>query len=291
LADKTLRMEDGKLKGYLADVMEQTAAGKRTKEFYEGTEYAKDGANKLNFGFTRAPGVFGYWSPNDKAIKINSEVPEEFAAKRNMTVEQMMKDPAAMKDFAVYVSPTGIHEPRHQKETAWAIANGIDYKKFPTGSSSPYTIFDENKANKEAVEHMMEYCAKNGGDSCYAKFNPMHVNNVEVFKREGLQGLENEKLKLYPRLGNYEEHAGKEFMEAQQYSSRLKELEARNKKDAAALDSAEKAELKSDREMMATRFKWYTMVYQSNAEAEREALAFRAKYSGAAIGAAVPPSL
>jgi len=288
LGEAMIRMEKGKPAGYLAEVMNQTEAGKRTTAFYGDPKYAKAGSNKMDFGFTREPGVFGYWDPDNKVIRINSEVAEEFAAKRGMTVPQMMKDKAAMKDLALYISPTMVHESEHQNQTARAIAAGTDFKKFSVGSSDPYTRAKENLSNTESAKHMIEYCAKNGGAGCYAKFNAMHADNAEKFMAGGVEALDTLKAPLYPRIDSFEGGTAREFKAAQTYAAQVKSLENLQRSSPAAMTAQQKKDLAEYRELMNTRFKWYTMSYQENAVNDAEALAFRKKYGTPGSGMAVP---
>ena len=288
LGKQMLRMEKGKPAGYLADVMGQTEAGKRTNAFFADPKYAKAGSNKLDFAFTREPGVFGYWDEDAKNIRINSEVAEEFAAKRGLTVPQLMKDKSAMKDLALYLSPTMVHESEHQNQTARSIAAGTDYKKFTVGSSDPYTRAKENLSNTESAKHMIEYCSKNGGAGCYAKFNEMHADNAEKFMAGGVEALDTLKAPLYPRIDSFEGGTAREFKMAQTYASQLKTLETLQRSSPSSLTAQQRLDLKEYRELMDTRFKWYTQSYQENAVNDAEALAFRKKYGTAGSGLSVP---
>ncbi len=288
LGKRMMRMEGGKPAGYLAEVMNQTEAGKRTNAFYGDPKYAKAGSNKLDFGFTNSPGVFGYWDPDKKNIRINSGVAEEFAARRGLTVPQLMKDKAAMKDLALYISPTMVHEAEHQNQTARAIAAGTDYKKQDTGSDSPYTRAKENLSNTESARHMIEYCSRNGGAGCYAKFNAAHAENAEKFMEGGVEALDTLKAPLYARIDGFEGGAAREFKMAQKYAAQVKTLETQQRTDPAAMTAEQKLDLKNYRELMNTRFKWYTISYRENAVNDAEALAFRKKYGNTGSGFAVP---
>ncbi len=292
LGKQMIRTEDGKLKGNLIDVMDQTEAGKRTVAFYGDKKFTAAGSNKLDFGFTREPGVFGYWDPGEKQIKINSEVAEEFAAKRGLTPEQLLKDPAAMKDLALYISPTFVHESEHQNQTARAIATGIDYKKFSNGTSDdPYTRAKENLSNKWSSEHMIEYCSKNGGPSCFAKFNAMHADNADKFMQGGMEALDTLKAPLYPKIDSLEGGTAREFKMAQSYAKQLGALETKQKTSPAAMTEEEKQDMKDYRALMDSRFKWYTETYREASEGERESLAFRKKYASSGLGLTVPAGL
>jgi len=288
LGESMMRMEKGKPAGYLADVMSQTEAGKRTNAFYSDPKYAKAGSNKLAFGFTRAEGAFGYWDPDAKVIRINSEVAEEFAAKRGMTVPQMMKDPAAMKALALQVSPVMVHEAEHQNQTARAIAAGIDFKKYTNGSTDPYTRAKENLSNTESSKHMIEYCSKNGGPACWKSFHPMHADNAEKFMAGGAEALDALKAPLYPKIDSFEGGTAREFKSAQTYAAQLQALEAKARTNPKGMTRAEQQNLRDYRELMDTRFKWYTQIYRENTANDAEALAFRKKYGTAASGLAVP---
>ncbi len=292
LGKQMIRTEDGKLKGSLVDVMDQTEAGKRTIAFYGDKKFAAAGSNKLDFGFQREPGVFGFWDPGAKQIKMNSEIAEEFAAKRGLTPEQLLKDPAAMKDLAVYISPTFVHESEHQNQTARAIADGIDYKKYSNGTSDdPYTRAKENLSNKWSAEHMIEYCSKNGGAGCFTKFNAMHADNADKFMQGGMEALDTLKAPLYPKIDSMEGGTAREFKMAQSYAKQLGALEAKQKATPAAMTEEEKQDLKDYKEMMDSRFKWYTVTYREAVDGEKEALAFRKKYASSGLGLSVPAGL
>ena len=274
-----LRTEKGKPAGYLADVMGETEAGKHTLAFYSDPKYAKQGSNKIDFSFKREEGVFGYWNPSDRNIVINSEVAEEFAAKRGMTVPQMMKDKAALRDLAVYISPTGIHEPRHQEQTAQAIDRGVDFVKFSNGNTtSPYLRYMENQANDASARHMIEYCSKHGGAACYQKFNPMHVDNVEKYMQSGMAGLDALKAPLYPRIDGLEGGTAREFKADRTYAAKLTSLLEKNRTAPASMTDQDKQDLADYQKMMGARFKWYDMIYQESVRDEEAALAFRKKY-------------
>lgn len=292
MGKQMLRMEDGKVKGNLADVMAETEAGKRTIAFYEDKKYAKAGSNKLDFGFTREPGVFGYWDPGAREIKINTEVAEEFAAKRGLTTAQMLKDPAAMKDLALYISPTMVHESEHQNQTARAIADGIDYKKFSNGTSDdPYTRAKENLSNKWSSEHMIEYCAKNGGAGCFAKFNAMHADNADKYMQGGVDALDTLKAPLYPKIDSMEGGIAREAKIAQSYAKQVNALEKLQASSPASMTAEQKQDLKDYKAMLDSRFKWYTVTYREATDAERDALAFRKKYASSGLGLSVPAGL
>lgn len=289
LGDAMFRTEKGKPAGYLADVMGETTAGKHTLEFYSDPKYAKQGSNKIDFSFKREEGVFGYWNPADRNIVINSEVAEEFAAKRGMTPAQLMKDKAALHDLAVYISPTGIHEPRHQEQTAQAIDRGVDFVKFSNGATtSPYLRYMENQANKASAEHMVEYCSKHGGAACYQNFNPMHVDNVEKYMQGGVAALDALKAPLYPRIDSLDGGAAREFKSAQSYAAYLKTLEDKNRTSPKSMTAKELQDMRDYRQLMDTRFKWYDMIYQESVQDEASALAFRKKYGAYAPSGAVP---
>ncbi|OIO02025.1 MAG: hypothetical protein COX65_09385 [Elusimicrobia bacterium CG_4_10_14_0_2_um_filter_56_8] len=288
LGERLIRMEKGKPVGDLAEVMSQTEAGKRTVDFYSDPKYAKAGSNKLDFAFTREPGVFGYWDPDARVIRINSEVAEEFAARRGQTVPQLMEDKAGMKALALYISPTMVHEAEHQNQTARAIAAGTDYKKFSSGSSDPYTRAKENLSNTESAKHMIEYCSKNGGAGCYANFHAMHVDNAEKFMQGGVEALDTLKAPLYARIDSFEGGTAREFKMAQTYAAQVKTLEALQRSNPSGMTAEQQKDLRDYRELMNTRFKWYTMSYQENVVNDASALAFRKKYGTVSSGGSVP---
>ncbi|OGR73571.1 MAG: hypothetical protein A2089_13650 [Elusimicrobia bacterium GWD2_63_28] len=289
LGQAMIRMEKGKPVGYMADVMNQSEAGKRTNAFYSDPKYAKAGTNKLDFSFTRSPGAFGYWDPDAKVVRINSEVAEEFAAKRGMTVPQLMKDKKAMQELAVMISPVMVHEAEHQNQTARAVAAGVDFKKFSGGGSSdPYTRAKENLSNTESAKHMIEYCSKNGGPACWKSFHPMHADNAEKFMAGGVEALDALKAPLYPRIDSFEGGTAREFQAAQTYAKQLKALETLQRSSPKTMTAEQRQNLADYRVLMDTRFKWYTISYQENSANDAEALAFRKKYGTAASGLAVP---
>ncbi len=277
----------GKPVGYLSDVMAQTEAGKRTIAFYSDPALAKAGTNKLDFGFKPMDGAFGVWNANEKTVRIGSEVVEEYAAERGLTVPQLMKDKAAMKDLALYLSPTFVHEAEHQNQTSRSIAGGYDYIKFPKGSNDPYTRAKENLSNKWSSEHMIEYCSKNGGEGCYKKFHEMHADNANKYKQGGLDALDTLKAPLYPHIDSMQGGAARQFKQAEGYATALKKLEAKNRTNPKGMSRADLDAMREYRQLMDTRFKWYTSMYQEISVAEDQALAFRKKYGGTGLASTV----
>ena len=156
------------------------------------------------------------------------------------------------------------------------------------GSSDPYTRAKENLSNTESAKHMVEYCAKNGGAGCYAKFNAMHADNAEKFMAGGVEALDTLKAPLYPRIDSFEGGTAREFKAAQTYATQVKTLENLQRSNPSAMTAQQKKDLADYRELMNTRFKWYTMSYQENAVNDAEALAFRKKYGTPGSGMAVP---
>lgn len=197
-----------------------------------------------------------------------------------------------MKDLALYISPTFVHESEHQNQTARAIADGIDYKKFSNGTSDdPYTRAKENLSNKWSSEHMIEYCSKNGGAGCFTKFNAMHADNADKFMQGGMEALDTLKAPLYPKIDSFEGGTAREFKMAQSYARQVSALEAKQKADPASMTAEDRQDLKDYRAMMDSRFKWYTVTYREAADGEAEALAFRKKYASSGLGLSVPAGL
>lgn len=278
LGEEMFRMgETGKPEGYLADVLGETGAGKRTLAFYGDPGYAKAGTNKLDFAF-ESMNAWGYWNANKKIIRLSSEAAEEFAALRGKTVPQLMQDKAAMKDLAVYLSPTMVHEPEHQNQTARAIASGTDFVKYSEGSTDPYTRAKENLANTESAKHMIEYCSRHGGGACYARFSEMHADSAERFMADGVRALDTLKAPLYPKTDSFEGGAAREFNKAELYAKQVSLLAAKEGSDPDSMSADEVRDLREYRELMRTRFKWYTIIYRENAANDAAALAFRNEY-------------
>lgn len=282
LSTQMIRMEGGKVKGYLADVMRQTAAGKRAIAFYEDPNTP---SNKLDVGFIHAEGILGVWNTEKKTLRLWSGMAEEFAAKRGMTMPQLMRDKAAMKDLALYLSPVMVHESEHQNQTAREAAAGVNYKK--SSGEIIYTRANENLSNTESAKHIIEYCSKNGGSACYGELHPMHIQEVEKFMEGGLAALDTMKAPLYSRIDSFEGGAASEFRAAQLYALQLNTLETLQRTNPSLMTEKRKQDREKLHEIMNTRFKWYTIAYLENQEAERNALAFRKKYAGG-LGSTVP---
>lgn len=291
LGSQMARMENGKLKGYFADVMRQTAAGRRTIAFYEAPAYARAGTNKLDFGFDSMDGAIGIWKPHTRELRLNIVAVDNFARARGLTIPQLIRDPAGKRALAAYLSPTFVHEAEHQNQMARAVANGVDWVTWGSGSgrSSPYTRALENLSNKEASEHAIEYCRKNGGPSCLAGMPPVIREDVDKFMENGLAGLDALKAPLYTRIDSYEGGAAREFRTAQLNAFQLNTLETLQRDHPDLMTEKRKRELKDLRELMNTRFKWYMLTWRETREAEREALKFRSKYSNGL--AVTPPAL
>lgn len=289
LSGRLFRMEKGEPRGYLSEVMGQTAAGRRALAFYRDPKYAKDGTNKLNLGFEHFRAV-GSWNSDARTLKLNSSIPESFAVKRGMTIEQLMNDKSAMKDLAVYLSPGIIHEAEHQNQTARAIASGLDFKKTSKGGNrDPYTRAQENLSYKEEAEHMIDYCSRNGGPACFTKFIPSSVHVAEKYMEGGVAALDADKAPLYSHIDSFNGSAAREFSQVQRYAKTLRSLEAWERANPAAMPPAQKKLLGDYREMMRTRYKWYLMISREIDEAEVEAIAFRNKYNHIGLSRSMKP--
>ncbi|MDA8129896.1 MAG: hypothetical protein M0011_00170 [Elusimicrobia bacterium] len=281
LGSRMLRMEDGKIKGDLAEVMRQTAAGRRALAFYEDPAYAKAGTNRLDFGFDLDRGYLGVWRPDTRQLRLNLTAAEEFAEARGTTLPRLIKDPAGMKALAAYLSPIMVHEAEHQNQTARAAAAGVDWVKYGSGpgKSSPYTRAMENLSNKEGTEHAIEYCRKHGGAACLAGMNTVVREDIRKFMEDGLSGLDASKAPVYSHIDGYEGGVSREFREAQLRAFQLNTLETLKRGHPELMTPKRESELKELRELMNTRFKWYLQTRRELQEAEREALEFRRKYA------------
>ena len=294
LSTLLLRMEKGKPAGYLADVMRKTDAGRETVAFLQSPKYAKAGSNKLDYGFTSDPdikGAFGYWSTDDKHIKMNSDLAVGFAASRNITIAQLLKSPRDMKDFALLISPTSIHELEHQEQKARAREKGTDYLITPSGrTEDPYTRHSENLSNDRASRHIIQYAQDNGAESL-KRFFPQHVNMAVKYQEGGIAALDT---LVAPRYATTDSRSGRIAREetlARGYAAALDKLEAESKNNPSGLTASQKREMADYRQMLDTRYKWYIDVCKEAGAAEAKALNFRMKYGGKGVWAEVPPGL
>lgn len=135
---------------------------------------------------------------------------------------------------------------------------------------------------------MIEYCSKNGGATCFAKFHEMHADNADKFMQGGLDALDTLKAPLYPRIDSLQGGAAREFKAAQSSAAYLKTLQEKNRTNPAGMTAQDKKDLADYGALMNTRFKWYTSIYRESEEAEAAALAFRKKYGTAGLGLSMP---
>lgn len=279
IASAMIRMKGGKPEGYFVDVLGQTAAGRRTLDFYNDPGYAKTGDNGINVGFEGQSSI-AFWNPVSRQIRFNPQLVTDFAASRGMTVRQVMGNKAAMKELAVYISPVFVHEAEHQNQTARAKASGIAVEEFKGAMSNVYTMASEDLSYKWEAEHLIEYCSRNGGAACYAKAQPNARRDAEVYMADGMQGLEREKRGSYLGVRTLEGRTARDFKAAQSCAAQLQTLETLQRSYPDLMTPPRKRELEESRRLMNTRFKWYALTYGEMSEAEKGSLDFRRRYSG-----------
>ncbi|MBU2483191.1 MAG: hypothetical protein KJ760_19075, partial [Proteobacteria bacterium] len=258
-------------------------------------KYAKTGYNNLNLKFEKGTGklanALGWWSGSDKTIRVNTKMVDGYCARNKITPEQLLASDAHMKNLATYVAPNFVHETTHQRQSAWAKANGLDFIKYKGGSAgAPYQMEKETEAFSMQAAFSAEK-ARKLGPAYLAKLSWSHRANAEKFMEDGVDALRTGKKPLYTSIDSMEGSAARELQHARVTAVRLAELEKKDRTDPSAMSFWDKRNLAKYRETMDTRFKWYTMVYQKSAADERKLLAWRDSFDSDAALSTAPPVL
>lgn len=280
LSSKMAAMKDGKFTGYLADELKGTKAGDEMNSFFNDQKYAKTGLNGLNLKFEKGKeadgtaNALGWWYTPDKTTRVNTNLVDQYCEKNKITPTQLLASDAHLKGVATYVAPNFVHETAHQRQAAWSKANGLDFIKYARSSDAPYQMEMETEAFSMQAAFSAEK-SKKLGPEYLDKINWSHAANADKFLQKGVDALRTEKSPLYPGINSMEGSAAKELKQAQFASKRLGELEKQNRTNPSSMTAADKKYLAQYKEVMDTRFKWYTMVYQKSAADEAKLMAWR----------------
>lgn len=293
LSGKMGAVKDGKFTGYLAEEIKGTKAGDELTAFFGDKTYAASGTNVLNLKFEKGTGdmanALGWWSGSDKTTRVNTDLVDDYCAEHKITPAQMLASEEHMKGVARYVAPNFVHETTHQRQDAWAHANGLDYIKYQGGSTgAPYQMEMETESFSMQAAFSAEK-AKKLGPAYLQQISPSHKANAIKFMEDGVDALRTDKHELYPGISSLEGSASKELRSAKEAAAYLQSLENKNSRTPKAMTKANKADLIEYREMMNARFKWYTMVYKKSAQDEKKLLEWRDSFSETEVAA--PPAL
>lgn len=287
--------KDGKLTGYLADEIKGTKAGDEVLSFYNDKKYAKTGYNDLNLKFEEGKGqtanALGWWSAGDKTTRVNTKLVDAYCEKNKITPAQLLASEEHMKGVATYVAPNFVHESTHQRQTAWAKSNDLDFLKYKGGvTAAPYQMEMETESFSMQAAFSAEK-AKKLGPAYLTKISPSHAENAVVFMEDGVDALRVDKHTLYSGIDSQEGSAAREFKSAQAMSQYVAALEQKNRTNPASMTAKEKTNLAYYRGQLDTRYKWYTMVYQKSASDEAKLLAWRDSFDSEPAMSKAPPTL
>ncbi|OGS59958.1 MAG: hypothetical protein A3J79_02410 [Elusimicrobia bacterium RIFOXYB2_FULL_62_6] len=296
LSAKMATVKDGKMTGYLADEIKGTKAGNEVLDFYNKKPYDKTGYNTLNLKFEEGKGqtanALGWWSDSDRTTRVNTNLVDAYCVKNKITPEQLLASDAHMKGVATYVAPNFVHESTHQRQSAWARANGLDFVKYKGGITGAPYIYPMEKESFGMQSAFSAEKASKLGPSYLASISPSHRANAEQFMEDGLDTLSIEKHALYPGVDSMEGGAAREFKAARDVSTYVDALEQKKRTDPAGLTEKQVADLRYYKGQMDTKYKWYTMNYQKSAADEAKLLAWRDSLDDdGAIRTSAPPAL
>jgi hypothetical protein len=264
--------EDGSLSGPLAKEIKGTKSGDEILAFYKDKAFQKAGTNKLAFGFEpMEKGMFGGWNWYREDIKLNSELVNDWMQKNKVTPEMLFKgDPATNKHLAglsEYLAPTLVHESTHQRQTAKDKREGIDLFKYGGKTNSYYQMEKETEAFSMDASFTAEKFAARG--KAYAnRLDPFDKSNMEVFIKQGVDGIRLSNHKSYSTKDSLDGEAAKQFVQAKSSDMRLQALQDRAKADPASLTAAEQDDLAALKQEMSSKFKWYTTTMADSVQAE-----------------------
>ena len=266
--------EDGSLSGPLAKEIKGTKAGNEILAFYKDKDFQKAGTNKLAFGFEpMEKGLFGGWNWAREDIKLNSELANDWMQKNKVTPEMLFKgDPATNTNLAglsEYLAPTLVHESTHQRQTAKDKSEGIDLFKYAGKSNSFYQMEKETEAFSMDASFTAEKFTTRG--KAYAnRLDPFDKSNMNVFLKQGVDGIRLENHKAYATKDSLDGETAKQFVMAKSSDMRLKALQTKAAADPSSLSAEERDNMTAlDREM-ASKYKWYATTLNDSVEAEKK---------------------
>ena len=274
---------EGKLGGAMAEAMRGTKAGEEILSFFREKPYEKTGLNRLNFLFTRmADGNYGYWDKAEKALNFNSGLAEDWMNKNKVSPDRLFGNgpdgDSVRRGLARYLCPTFIHEATHQRQHAWAAAHGINYRKLksrPGTRVAPYQMEDETEAFSMEGAFVSERFLKEGPG--YAgELDGADRQNGRLFIEKGTEGirLSNHRA-IYSHLDSLEGSAAKEIEEETRAARELQTLETRYRTARGGMNFEDLLRMKTLRDSLDVRFKWYTMEYEVSAANEAKFNAWR----------------
>jgi hypothetical protein len=290
----------GNLTGPMADELRGTKAGDEILVFYRDPNYAKDGANRLNFVFTKqAANQFGEWDLASKKLAFNSELVNTWMKNNKVTLKQLFDgDPSkntSLQKLSQYLAPTFVHEATHQRQDAKAAAAGYDYQVRSNGRQAPYQMELETEAFSMASSLMAEHLQKRGAS--YAdNLGRFDKKNAELFLEKGVEGIRLANHRNYAHLESLEGSAAKEFAAVSFKAYRLSVLETEYKTAPGTMTQEKLKQLRDIRADMDVRFKWYASVHADSAAAEAKINGWREEvnsklYPSKITGVKPPPEL
>ncbi|OGR68429.1 MAG: hypothetical protein A2081_04635 [Elusimicrobia bacterium GWC2_61_19] len=264
--------EDGSLSGPLAKEIKGTKSGDEILAFYKDKNFKKAGTNKLVFGFEpMRKGLFGGWNWVNEDIKLNSELVNDWMQKNKVTPDMLFKgDPATNKHLAglsEYLAPTLVHESTHQRQTAKDKREGIDLFKYGGKSNSFYQMEKETEAFSMDASFTAEKFAARG-KAYTARLDPFDKSNMEVFLKQGVDGIRLSNHKAYSTKDSLDGEAAKQFVMAKSTAMRLEALQTKAAAEPGSLTDAEKADMQNLKLKMGSTFKWYDITMNDSVEAE-----------------------
>ncbi|OGS10465.1 MAG: hypothetical protein A2234_00700 [Elusimicrobia bacterium RIFOXYA2_FULL_58_8] len=284
---------DGKFTGYLADEMKGTKAGDELTAFFTDKNYAAKGTNTLKLKFEKGEGAtanaLGWWDSSNKTTSVNTSLVDDYCLEHRITPEQMLASEEHLRGVARYITPNFVHETVHQRQDAWALANGLDYIKYRDGSTGqPYQMEMETESFSMQAAFSSEK-ARQLGPTYLEQISPSHKNNAIRFMEDGVDALRTGKHQLYPSISSLEGSTAREFRMARDSAKYLRLLEEKNRLTPGEMTLRDSDDLLEYRALLDTRFKWYSMVYQKSAADERKLLEWRDSFSDS--GGTPPPAL
>lgn len=176
-----------------------------------------------------------------------------------------------LRGLSEYLAPTVVHETTHQRQTASDKRNGIDLFKYKGKSNSYYQMEKETEAFSMDASFTAEKYSKlpkGARDKYLARLDPFDKANMEVFQKQGVDGIRLSNHKAYTDKESLDGYASKEFVMAKSTSMRLQALKDKAADDPAALTETERADMQKLDQQMNSKFKWYNITMNDSVAAE-----------------------
>ena len=97
---------------------------KTTEVGKEVAGYFDRGELKLKFAIEKQDGSNAYFSPTSKTIAVSSALMSRYMRTHGYTMRDMLNSKRAREGFAMFISPTFLHEAIHQVQNDWAVSHG-----------------------------------------------------------------------------------------------------------------------------------------------------------------------